>query len=312
MPRNKDSSPLFGKEVSFAEAYPQIEDITVEVEESVVELGEIPPELMDEPAIYSVTLIGVDSGLERDSVIHCGSGTLVKSGDHYYILTANHCAEPLYACERIGLPIRSGGRPFYIQKLPPIYIGQRITDEWGPDLAFIPINVVDANNINDSSNKTFYNLDRQEAEMLVGSPETEKHLWAVVGSPISESNVEGPIRYEFKRNTYTAAIESTTTRGDYDYFEVRASLVEKQVDNTFLKGVSGGGVWYANLGLDENGSFALTEKPCLEGVAFYRTAPVGEFLRIRCHGRRSIYEQGLTELRAELARRSGQLFLAGG
>jgi hypothetical protein len=34
MAKNEDSTPLFGKKVSFAEAYPQIEDITVEVQES--------------------------------------------------------------------------------------------------------------------------------------------------------------------------------------------------------------------------------------------------------------------------------------
>jgi hypothetical protein len=250
----------------------------------------------------------VTVGIEPENRIrHCGSGTLVKSSDRHFILTAHHCAEPLYECERIGLPIRFEGRPFIIQKLPPIYIGQRITEEWGPDLAFIPVDPIDARNIHDSSNKTFYNLDKVEEEMLAGNARTDRHLWSVVGSPISESDIGGPVRYEFKRNTYSAAIESTTNRDAFDYLEARASLGGQNLTSNFMKGVSGGGVWYASLGRNEAGSFVLTEKPHLEGVAFYRTDPdpAGELLRIRCHGRRSIYEQGLTELRSELARRSG-------
>ncbi|MEK6303318.1 MAG: hypothetical protein AABO41_21625 [Acidobacteriota bacterium] len=268
-----------------------------------VALSDVPPELMDKPAIYSVTLVGIDPG---NNFRHCGSGTLVKSGDQHFVLTAQHCAEPLCKYESIGFPIGLQGSPFIVQKLPPIYVGERTTDEWGPDLAFLPIHPVDVKHIHDNSNKTFFNLDRYEDEMLAGSAKTNRHLWAVVGSPISESNIEGPESYHFKRNTYSADIKSIARAGPFDYLEARASLAGEPLTPDFLKGLSGGGVWYANLGQREDGNYDLTEDPRLEGVAFYRTESdeAGTFVKLRCHGRRSVYQQGLTELRAELARRA--------
>jgi hypothetical protein len=258
-----------------------------------VTLGEIPCEIMDQPATYSVTLVGVE---QQNKLAHCGTGTLVTFHNQYFILTCNHCAQPFFKSDRIGLPIRIGGWPLFIQKLPPIYIGQYTTKEWGQDLAFIPVASLDAAIIRNSSNKTFYNLQNHQDEMLRTQPRTDSLLWAIVGSPISESNIEGPIEFHFMRKTYTGTIESSPTRDDFDYHEIRASLAGQNADDTFMKGVSGGGLWYANLGKHEDGSFILTERPRLEGVAFYRTNQDGDYVRIRCHGRRSIYQHALTAL----------------
>ena len=68
--------------------------------------------------------------------------------------------------------------------------------------------------------------------------------------------------------------------------------------------VSGGGLWYADLCKRADGSFVLFEKAQLEGVAFYLTAREGDYVRLRCHGRASIYD-GITELHAAVRRRLG-------
>jgi hypothetical protein len=80
-----------------------------------VRVGEIPPELMEDPPMYSVTLVGIRQEIE---CVHCGSGTFVKTGDRHFILTANHCAKPLFELERFGLPIRLGDKPLMIEKIP--------------------------------------------------------------------------------------------------------------------------------------------------------------------------------------------------
>ena len=54
--------------------------------------------------MYSVTLAGIRDEVET---VHCGSGTLIVTGHRHFILTASHCAKPLFELERFGLPIRN-------------------------------------------------------------------------------------------------------------------------------------------------------------------------------------------------------------
>jgi hypothetical protein len=261
-----------------------------------VRVGELPPELMDAATMYSVTLVGVRREIE---CTHFGSGTFVKTGGRHFILTANHCAKPLFEYERFGLPIRFGDMPLMIEKIPPIYIGSRTSDEWGPDLAFIPLDPVDVSTIHASSNKTFYNLDKYQEEMLARESPIDNHLWAVVGSPFDECNFENPPQYEFMRRTITLNVERARTRDGLDYLEVKVPT--DGISSTFFKGISGGGLWHADVHRDDNGTYRLFYTPRLEGVAFYRTNPEGDIIRIRFHGRRSIYEYALGFLRSQLA-----------
>jgi hypothetical protein len=262
-------------------------------------IGELPAELMDGPPMYSLTLAGIRRKLES---IHCGSGTLVKAGDRHFILTASHCIKPLFESDQIGLPIRLGDRPLLIQKLPPIHVGIPACQDWGPDLAFIPLDPIDVANIHNSSNKTFYNLDIHQEEMLSGQPKIDYHLWAVVGSPFDECDFSHPPRYEFMRNTFNVAIEKTITNHDFDYLEVRIPLTD--YPSTYLQGVSGGGLWHAEVERDKfTRAVRLLTAPRLEGVAFLRTVKQEDgFPRIRFHGRRSIYQHGLSAIRSHFAR----------
>ena len=79
-------------------------------------------------------------------------------------------------------------------------------------------------------------------------------------------------------------------------------FVNQDITSSFFEGVSGGGLWQADVKRDTNGEYSLCQKPRLEGVAFYRTDPVNDAIHIRFHGRRSIYKHALAVLRAELAK----------
>ena len=253
---------------------------------------QIPVDLMMDLPSYSVTLVGLRN---ENAPLHCGVGTLVRFEEHHFILTAAHCAEPLAKCDQIGLPL---GRRYYL-KLPvvhPIYVGKRASDEWGPDLAFLPVPPVEARNMMDVSNRRFYNLERHAREMLRGEPQIENGLWAIVGTPTFTSNLEDPNKLEFTKMTYSVGVEPPVMRGEFDYIEARADLRMDNVPPNF-KGVSGGGLWHAEVARLADGSLALIGEPKLEGCAFYETRPRGEYVYIRCHGRHSIYEHALGLIR---------------
>lgn len=240
----------------------------------------------------SITLTGL--GHDR-APVHCGSGTLIQLEDQYYILTAAHCAQALAKCDEIGLPIRRDKHPFILPVIGPIYIGEWESEEWGPDLAFVPIPPVKARDIINYTNFLFYNLCKYRDEMLGGEPEVENALWVVIGTPAYLSNLENSRNLAFTKMTYAGGAMSPVTRGDFDYIEIRAALDLKEVPPNF-KGMSGGGLWHTKVGRKKDGTFVTLGKPKLEGCAFYETQPQGEYVYIRCHGRRSIYEHGVSKL----------------
>jgi hypothetical protein len=266
--------------------------VTDESKYILVPGDQLPPELMQGFPSRSVTLTGFRQNREP---LHCGSGTLVRLEDQHYILTASHCARVLADCDEIGLPIRRDKQPFMLPVLPPIYIGDRKSDEWGPDLAFLPIPSVKARGILNFSNYLFYDLGKYREEMLNGEPQVGHGLWVVVGAPVLESNLQDSSKLEFTKMTYSGGVMPPVMRGDFDYVEIRAALGRKEVPAHF-KGVSGGGLWHTEVGRKKDGTFVTVGKPRLEGCAFYETWPQGEYVYIRCHGRRSIYEHGISKL----------------
>lgn len=257
-----------------------------------IQFDEIPEKLNEGLHDYSTLLFG-----DRLSKlpVHCGTGTFVKSGGAHFILTARHCAERLSEYSEIGLPIHISEQPFLIQMQSPVCIGARKDDEWGPDLAFIPIHPVDVKRIYAVSNKIFYNLDRYKAEILLEEPRVENSLWAVVGAPILLSKIIGPREVELYLNAYKVRVERPTRKDDFDYVDIRVTLGGKNALQSF-QGLSGGGLWQAEIQRNMDDSVVLVRSHRLVGCAFYETEAKGKYRYIRCHGWWSIYEQGLSRL----------------
>ena len=259
-----------------------------------IKFDEIPEELNGGIHDYSVILFGYQNPTTMP--VHSGSGTLVKSGEAYFILTARHCAERLVEYNRIGITLRPDGPPLPIQILNPIYIGERIDDAWGPDLAFIPIHPIDVNSINAISFKKFYNLNKYEADILREEPEIRNHLWAVVGSPALLNTVTPPRLMDLLLMGYKVRVTPPVIKDSFDYIDIRVSLDHKNALPSF-QGLSGGGLWQAKIKRQGDGSIVLVGSHRLVGCAFYETEAQGKYRYIRCHGWRSIYELGLPKLR---------------
>ncbi len=257
-----------------------------------IQLTEFPLKLMNKLFEYSITLIGVRR--EGREAAHCGSGTLVRSGERCFILTAAHCAEAIISYQRIGIPLTNRETRFSIGILNPIFASRRESEEWGPDLAFLPIHPIDVDSLLNTANKKFYNLDRNRKTMLAEGPQIESGVWSLVGAPDLLSDRDYPGKVIPKSMAYSVGVEPPSTRNDFDYIQIRVALDGQNALPTF-QGVSGGGLWRSEVGRGENGKSELV-KVTLEGCAFYETSAQGEYRFIRCHGRRSIYEKGLYQL----------------
>jgi hypothetical protein len=243
---------------------------------------------------YSIVLFGHKNPTTQPT--HCGTGTLVKSSGRHYILTAAHCAARLTDYKKIGLPIRPA-YPLIVQRLDPIFIEQRKEDAWGPDLAFIPMSAVDVSNFTAfSMDKRFYDLDKYAAQILKEVPKVAWNVWSLVGSPDLLSSVSDTRHLQLQMMVYKATVRPSIRRGKYDYVEIRVPLKSPNALRTF-QGVSGGGVWRRQLTSKPDGSLDVVGPHLLVGCAFYETQRKGKSRYIRCHGWRSIYEMGLSELR---------------
>lgn len=242
---------------------------------------------------YSVTLIGLRGDVGYSL---CGSGTLIQSGGQHFVLTAAHCARELAKCDEIGLGIvELFDLPHrFVIPNPPLAIvvpnEGEFGDEWGPDLAFLPLPTDKVGDL--KARKSFCNLDACKETMLKTAPDTDhRGYWAFVGTPAATSNLENPRRPHLSLTVHWTLDDiHQQTKSNFDYLDI-------DVPNLDFRGVSGGGLWRIDLGRYTDGGWAMVGSPALEGCAFYQTKPQGDRRLVRCHGRRSIYQHGLTALR---------------
>jgi hypothetical protein len=270
-----------------------------------VDSRDVPLDVLERFEAYSVGLIGVrrrsvPSGRGPEEFIktaerRCGCGTLVKTNDRHFILTAAHCARELAKWDDIGVTTSSANN-FTIPIGTPTFVGEWQSQEWGPDLAFLPIPPDKVGVINAYTSKVFFNLDKNQEKMLNTSPTLKNCVWVLIGTPDVYS-VEHEDALEVKLMAYRlGSVGWSMARGEFDY--VHVPMLGSDLPPTF-QGVSGGGLWRAEIERNPDGSFASIGDPKLEGCAFYEFAlPDQNCLVVRCHGRRSIYQLGLDSLRS--------------
>lgn len=268
--------------------------MTSKSNEKEIKFDEIPEKLMEGVHDHSTILFGYRNPTTMP--VHSGTGTLVKLGQEHFILTAHHCAERLVEYDQFCIPVRPNGPPLVMRMLGPIYVGERKDNKWGPDLAFLPIHPVDVKSINAFSHKIFYNLNRFEPDVLREGPKIRSSIWAVVGSPALLNKVSPPREMELQLMAYKVRVERPLTKDEFDYIDIRVTLGGRNALPSF-QGLSGGGLWQAEIERQGDGSLALVGSHRLVGCAFYETEAQGQYRYIRCHGWRSIYERGLSKLR---------------
>jgi len=247
---------------------------------------------------YSTVLLKLFVDQERRRRLELvGSGTYVSIGNTYGILTAHHSAATLTGQYALGLSVGREHeehnftvRPDSITITP---IAVPITDEFGPDLAFITL--ADWDKISRiKASKSFLPLLRDREKMLNDPPPIENSLWYVCGAPYeklrrdtSEAGFpDGTL--EFMDLCLVGGVDRIIDRGDYDYVET--DIVDPSGDiPTNFEGMSGGALWQVPVAPAEGVPFAPIDH-YLTGVIFYQGVSESGTRFLRCHGRKSIYQ----------------------
>jgi hypothetical protein len=235
--------------------------------------------------VYSTPLFSLRKTDQGELLDFAGSGTFVREGERYFILTARHVWENMLKDgDALGVALREvhDHRHFIETKAITPY-GPKAPNEWndlGPDIAALEIPLSAVGTIKamrgfyemDGGLKAMVNSSRNEAYLLMGTP-------GVLGA-YTPQHASVQI-YGMWDGTI-----SPFTEGEWDYFDFKGALPEGTAGNTF-GGVSGGGLWrvqiYPHPDRDEIASTVV-----LEGVAFYQLGTTSGKGIIRCHGVSSV------------------------
>jgi len=231
-----------------------------------------------------------------------GSGTYVTLGQIHGILTASHCTDELKGDYRLGLIAGPEGveHNLFIERntIEIINISSRVTDEYGPDLAFIIL--TDSDKIGTiKASKSFYNLLRVRDRMLNNPPSNRDSIWYLCGIPHERmkngaSEVGFDNLLEFEVFCGSAGVNRQYEKDGYDYYEIDIDA-NCNVPLHF-GGMSGGALWQVPIAPSKTGSFTAIDH-FLSGVIFYQGVSENGKRFLRCHGRHSIYKHVIEKLR---------------
>jgi hypothetical protein len=264
-------------------------------------IGDIPREKLEKPkefiARYFTVLIYENQP--------CGSGTLVKCGDHFGILTAYHVPYNTTkdfnfrpnSPDKLGLSISNSLHAFYIemQYLNPYFIG--VPDDkkhGGPDMVFLKI--LDQSKLSlIKLYRSFWDIPIENGESMIKTRlSNSDSLWAIAGLPQSMVQEEQPNGnfnpvLGLESQTFFSGIEAPFESDGFDYIEMEANYKSKDPIPDCFKGVSGGGLWKIPMSIVEKNLDSLNfGEPALCGLQFCQTPLVGNCRRLRCHGCKSI------------------------
>jgi hypothetical protein len=243
---------------------------------------------------YTVSLVA------QNQVI--GSGTLIRTGSAFGILTAYHVARLIFQDENgvIGVNIDNRAHHFLIEvrHLQHAIIGRSrpgADESLGPDLSMLvipdPLKVATI-----SSKKSFFNVDRRSLQEFHDLP-FQDSLWYIAGAPaeltwnLGEPNTPG---YTLGAQHFVGAavFQGAENRDPFDYVILKIDAGEEVFPSNY-GGVSGGGIWLLSLTVDpDRGKETIDyEAPFLCGVAFFQGPLLQKQRLITGHGPKSLYEE---------------------
>lgn len=232
----------------------------------------------------------------QKSAIQIGSGTYVRIGQVYGILTVFHCTELLTGEYLLGLNAapEANEHNFVLERksIQIIPVATPKSEEYGPDLAFITI--ADWNKISTiKASKSFYDLTKERDHILNEPPPDDRSLWYVCGVP-NERLVTGISQagydqmFEFQELCGAGGIDRVFTHEGYDYSEMNILSAENDPPPSTFGGMSGGGLWQVPWPPSDTSTDPIPDY-FLSGVIFYQGRTDEGVRFLRCHFRESIY-----------------------
>lgn len=232
--------------------------------------------------------LSVHNGIEDGTP--AGTGTLVRFGEVYGILTAAHVLSELPTGGAIGIVT-------FRNKVERTKINMAQTERCsiradsygpdGPDIGFLRLAREGTGWLEAIS--SFYNL-KQSPDFLA-TIKAVPYFDALLGV-VAEKTDDGP--QDLARNMVMKRINALFCSGfvtgehnvgGYDLLDFDPSFEDEAQRPTSFQGVSGGGLWRLHASEDRRRVLGVK----LVGVAFYETSPVDGRRFLRCHGPATIY-----------------------
>lgn len=221
-----------------------------------------------------------------------GSGTLVKAGDRYAILTAHHVVEVLPRTGRLGVLLESSNHMTSLDTggLRFLTIARGTDDSVGPDLGAVILAEPIASALR--AQKRFFDLGAAREPLLKNPPADEHGMWVASGFPdelTSRDTQRGVFHVTFRNQALLGTVERCEVVDGYDYFHCPVDVDDRVNVPDKFNGMSGGGLWQLQLAQKEDGTL-LARAAQLSGVIFYQLPTTATQCGLRCHGRQSVYE----------------------
>jgi len=232
-----------------------------------------------------------------------GSGTLIRFGACYGILTASHVVSNkdwavdcgAYSRQRLRVVVAEYAHDLFIEaRRLEIERTVRKSDEYGPDLAFIRIPESEFLHAI-LPRKSFFDI-RFHADKKFAEAQKRDGLAVFSGFPAADKFeadaelgfdiVNGLIGYGF-----ITGREKEEEKDGFDYIEVGASYAQPDKSPVSFRGVSGGGLWQVPVFRKKEHGLGQEyyEGIFLSGVMIYENPIVDQHRRIRGHGPKSLY-----------------------
>jgi hypothetical protein len=149
--------------------------------------------------------------------------------------------EQLSRLTTIGVPLAGGVAPYLIPRalMIGVAVGQRRSDEWGPDLTLIRIPSSHVARI--EAHKVAYNLTMRADSVLRDGPAVSEGCWVILGAPDERAQLDA---HGGMLNEMAAfgAIAQTHARDGFDYVDFGIDRTGSSVGAPVsFGGVSGGG-----------------------------------------------------------------------
>ncbi len=272
-----------------------------------IKFRDIPQTILDEVLEALKKFAAPITVIDHERDMFQGSCTLVQYKGRHFIFTAAHVWDELKPFEHIGLGVCRTPSPtvkIHRQDLKPIIIGKSENgnwNEWGPDIAFLELSDSAAENIN--VYKSFWSLGNRS--------ETSTPLqgigiaWVMMGAPDERIEQIGGIPNIEMRASICPA-HAVHMGSHFDYVDLLTDTTIPKALRTHA-GMSGSGLWRIRVFRNRAGNLAWAmDEFSLEGVAFWEELKpsVNGCRIIRCHGRKSLYGEGLAAIDATRSERN--------
>ncbi|WCJ60715.1 hypothetical protein NXS98_06195 [Fontisphaera persica] len=242
-----------------------------------------------------------------------GSGTFIKCGNTFGVLTAHHVIHNPHdpsrrfdfnSSQKLGLLVADFAHCYelQLQYCGLVDIATPKRESTGPDLSLIVLPEPLIGTI--KAKKQFYNLKHKRAIKLrnalpnagyfifSGYPDLQKDLLAPQSGFREVLFLEG-------WGAASGISRRWRWKNSYDFLELGITYGPKSDAIPTFQGMSGGGVWRVPLSKKTSRSTVtdiVGSEPVLAGVGFYEVGRVERIQEIRCHGPRSIYEKAVERL----------------